>query len=215
MDKYKDLIEAVLSGQGDQVTKEVQAHLDKGDEPLEIISEGLTAAMVTVGQKMESYEMFIPEVLISAKAMKAGMEMLKPLLAQGALSSVSKGKVVLGTVQGDIHSLGKNMVGMMLEGAGYTVVDIGEDVPPEKFVAAVLDEKADVLGMSSLMTTSMLNMKDVLSALEGSDLRQGVKVIVGGAPVTQKFADSIGVDGFATNANSAVDKVRQLLGQKN
>lgn len=167
--------------------------------------------MAIVGQHMESGEMFIPEVLLSAEAMRAGMEILKPLLAGSDMSALSKGTVVIGTVEGDIHYLGKNLVAMMLDCAGFTVVDIGEDVPATNFVEAVQREKPDVLAMSSLMTTTMMQMKEVVDALEAQQLRDRVKVIIGGSPITQGFADSIGVEAFAPNASAAVERVKALL----
>jgi 5-methyltetrahydrofolate--homocysteine methyltransferase len=211
MATYEVLREAVINGDSDRVKEEVSAFIDKKVNALEIVSEGLSAAMETVGQRMESGDMFIPEVLMSADAMRGGLQLLKPLLGSGDLSSMSKGKIVIGTVQGDVHYLGKNLVGMMMECAGFTVIDVGENVPADKFIDAVKREKPAILGMSSLMTTTMMNMKHVISALELNGLRQHVKVIIGGAPITPSFADSIGADGFASNAGAAVEIARRLL----
>jgi len=156
--------------------------------------------------------MFIPEVLASAKAMSGGMELLKPLIVAEELSTIHTGKVVIGTVQGDLHNIGKKIVSMILESGGFTVVDLGVDIPADKFVEAVKQEQPNILGLSALLTTTMPRMKDVIKALKEAGVRDKVRVIVGGAPITQDFADSIGADGYAPDAASALDKAKQLLG---
>ena len=210
---YEELQESIIAGQKDKVKEEVNTLLDSDTAPIEIISEGLIGSMSIVGQKMKSGEMFIPEVLASAHAMNEGMGMLKPLITGDESSSLFASKALMGTVQGDLHNIGKKIVSMILESGGFTVKDIGEDVPPDKFIEAVEQEKPDILGLSGLLTTTIPHMKGVVEALKRSNLRDKVRVMVGGAPVSQDFADSIGADAYAPNAVSAVDKARQLMGQ--
>jgi 5-methyltetrahydrofolate--homocysteine methyltransferase len=167
-------------------------------------------AMQIVGDKFRCNEVYVPEVLVAARAMKKSLAMLKPLLTQTGVKPV--GTAVIGTVKGDLHDIGKNLVGMMLEGAGFEVVDLGSDVAPEKFVQAVKDTGAQIVGVSTLLTTTMLGIKDVLRALEQADLRKKVKVMVGGAPVTQAFADEVGADAYGESAATAVDRAKELLG---
>jgi len=208
---YNELQEGVIAGDEDKV-KEIVSHLlGKGNSPTDIISEGLVPGMAVVGQRFKACEMFIPEVLASARAMGRGMELVKPLIVGTKLAGVNTGKIVMGTVHGDFHNIGKNLVSMMLESAGFTVIDIGIDVPTDKFVEAVKQEQPDILGISALLTTTMPRMKDIVEALKSSNLKDKVRVLVGGAPVTQNFADSIGADGYAPNAVAAVDKVKELL----
>jgi 5-methyltetrahydrofolate--homocysteine methyltransferase len=166
--------------------------------------------MQIVGDKFRCNEVYVPEVLVAARAMKKSLAMLKPLLTQTGVKPA--GTAVIGTVKGDLHDIGKNLVCMMLEGAGFEVVDLGSDVAPEKFVQAVKDTGAQIVGVSTLLTTTMLGMKDVLRALEQADLRKKVKVMVGGAPVTQAFADEVGADAYGESAATAVDKAKELLG---
>lgn len=211
MAQYKDLQESVIAGDEDKVKELVSSLLKAGKKPIDIIAEGLTKGMSVVGERMKAGDMFIPEVLASAESMKAGMEVLKPHITGELVFST---KAVMGQVSGDVHNIGRKFVNMMLESSGFAVVDLGEDVPPEKFVEAVKKERPNILGLSALLTTTMPNMKVVIEALRSSSLRNKVKIIVGGAPVTQAFADSIGADGYAPNAISAVDKAKQLLGQK-
>jgi 5-methyltetrahydrofolate--homocysteine methyltransferase len=175
----------------------------------EILNNGLVAGMDVIGEKFKNNEVFIPEVLISAKAMKAGMELIKPLLAKANVES--KGKVVIGTVKGDLHDIGKRIVAMLLEGAGFEVTDLGVDVSKEKFLEFVEKERADILGMSALLTTTMTYMKEVIEALENANLKQNVKVIIGGAPITHSYAEEIKADGYAPDAASAIDLVKDLL----
>ncbi len=175
----------------------------------EILKNGLVAGMDVIGKKFKNNEIFIPEVLISAKAMKAGMELIKPLLAKANVES--KGKVVIGTVKGDLHDIGKRIVAMLLEGAGFEVTDLGADVSKEKFLEFVEKERADILGMSALLTTTMTYMKEVIEAVENANLKQDVRVIIGGAPITHSYAEEIKADGYAPDAASAVDLVKDLL----
>ena len=204
------LKEAVILGdvKGSNLLTEVA--LQAGHSPQKILDEALAPAMEIVGDKFRCNEMYVPEVLVAARAMKKSLALLKPLLTQTGVKPVAT--AVIGTVKGDLHDIGKNLVCMMLEGAGFEVVDVGADVAPEKFVQAVKDTKAQILGISTLLTTTMLGMKDVLRALEQADLRKQVKVMVGGAPVTQSFADEIGADAYGENAAVAADKAKELLG---
>ena len=175
----------------------------------EILKNGLVAGMDVISKKFKNNEVFIPEVLISAKAMKVGMELVRPLLAKANVES--KGKVVIGTVKGDLHDIGKNIVAMLLEGAGFEVIDLGADVSKEKFLEFVEKERADILGISALLTTTMTYMKEVIEAVENANLKQNVRVIIGGAPVTHSYAEEIKADGYAPDAASAVDLVKDLL----
>jgi 5-methyltetrahydrofolate--homocysteine methyltransferase len=204
------LKDAVIAGdvKGCNVLTEVA--IKAGHAPQKILTEALVPAMQIVGDKFRCNEVYVPEVLVAARAMKKSLALLKPLLTQTGAKPV--GIAVIGTVKGDLHDIGKNLVCMMLEGAGFEVVDLGADVPPEKFVQAVKDAKAQLLGISTLLTTTMLGMKDVLRALEQANLRPSVKVMVGGAPVTQTFADEIGADAYGDSAATAVDKAKELLG---
>ena len=204
------LKEAVILGdvKGSSLLTEVA--IQAGHSPQRILEEALAPAMEIVGDKFRCNEVYVPEVLVAARAMKKSLALLKPLLTQTGVKPVAT--AVIGTVKGDLHDIGKNLVCMMLEGAGFEVVDVGADVAPEKFVQAVKDTKAQILGISSLLTTTMLGMKDVLRALEQADLRKQVKVMVGGAPVTQSFADEIGADAYGESAAVAADKAKELLG---
>jgi len=188
----------------------VTAALEAGVSAADILNNACIAAMREVGRLFEEGEKFVPEMLISARAMKAGVNLLKPHLTQEDISVV--GKVVVGTVRGDLHDIGKNLVHMMLEGTGFEVVDLGTDVAPEKFVGAVQEHEPDIVGMSALLTTTMPAMKTTIEALSEAGLRDRVKVLIGGAPVTQGFADEIGADGFAPDASSATRKAKELLG---
>jgi 5-methyltetrahydrofolate--homocysteine methyltransferase len=176
----------------------------------EVLKGGLLTGMDQVGVDFRAGELFVPEVLIAARAMHAGMDLLRPLLAEGEVPS--SGKVVLGTVKGDLHDIGKNLVGMMLEGGGFEIVDLGTDVPPEKFAEAVRTEQPALVGMSALLTTTMPSMKDTIEALEDTGVREQVRVMIGGAPVTRAFSDEIGADGYAPDAASAVELARSLVG---
>jgi 5-methyltetrahydrofolate--homocysteine methyltransferase len=202
---------ALSQGKMNEVKELTQEALDNGETAEMILKDGLIHAMDQVGSKFKSGEIYIPEVLIAARAMHAGMDILKPILSKSIGSIV--GKVVIGTVKGDLHDIGKNLVVMMLEGGGFDVVDLGIDAPASKFIEAIQAHHPQVVGMSALLTTTMTEMKNTLQAVEWAGLRNQVKMIVGGAPVTSKFAKDIGADGYAPDAASAVDLVRSLLAE--
>jgi 5-methyltetrahydrofolate--homocysteine methyltransferase len=204
------IYQAVMEGDAGEAASQVQAGLDAGIAASDILNKGCIAAMAEVGQLFEEGEMFVPEMLIAARAMQAAMLVLKPHLAEGEI--VSSGTVVIGTVNGDLHDIGKNLVGMMMEGAGFEIVDLGTDVKPDDFVEAVRQHNADIVGMSALLTTTMPSMKATVAALTEAGLRDRVRVLIGGAPVTQAFADQIGADGFAPDASSATRVAKRLLG---
>ena len=205
-----EIAEKLYDGDDNAVAELTQAALAAELKPAEVLNEGLLAGMDRVGVDFRDDKLFVPEVLIAARAMHAGMEVLRPYLAEGDITLA--GKVVIGTVEGDLHDIGKNLVAMMLEGGGFEVVDLGTDVPVDGFIEAVQKEEPDVVGMSALLTTTMQSMKRTIEALEDAGLRKNIKIIVGGAPVTQDFANEIGADGFAPDAGSAVERVRTLLG---
>jgi len=202
------ITQALISGDMNQVTHLVQKAVDENVTPKSILNEGLIKGMDIVGERMQEGDMFIPEVLMSAKVMSAAVTILKPLLGEG--ESALSGKVVIGTVKGDMHDIGKNLVTMMLESVGFEITDLGVDVPPEQFVQAVKDHQPQIVGLSALLTTTMPMMQATVDALTESDLRDHIKVIIGGAPVTQKFADEIGADGYAPDAGSASKLAKQL-----
>lgn len=207
----EEVFEAILAGKGDKAADATKRALDEGVAPKDIINGQMIRAMSEVGQRFQDGKAFVPQLLMAGRAMKAALEILKPLLAGQA--STTLGRIVIGTVKGDLHDIGKNLVASMLEGCGFEVKNIGIDVPSEKFVEAVKDYNADILCMSALLTTTMTYMKDVIQALEDAGIRQNVKVMVGGAPVTQNFADEIGADGYSDNANSAVAVAKELMGK--
>ncbi|MFC1852247.1 B12-binding domain-containing protein [candidate division CSSED10-310 bacterium] len=213
MAKFDELKQSLVRGDTPGVSTLVQQFVDQGDEPNLILDDGLLPAMDIVGQKFKNNEFFVPQVLFAARAMNAGMDILKPLLI-GSGSLKLKGTVVIGTTRGDQHDIGKNLVVMMLESAGYRVVDLGTDVSTEKFVAAARKEKADILGMSALMTTTMAHMPEVVTQCQQEGLKDKVKIIIGGAPVSSEYAHKIGADGFSQSATEAVDLVRSLLAPK-
>ncbi len=201
--------EDVLLGNISGVAEGCNALVASGMAPLKIINEGLIAGMSVVGKKFKAGDMFMPEVLMSAKAMAAGIEIVKPLIAEEDVPT--SGKVVIGTVEGDLHDIGKNLVVIMLESSGYEVVNLGVDIPPQKFVEAVREHKPQVLGLSALLTTTMLAMKDTIDELKEAGVRGDLKVIIGGAPVTADFAEEIGADGYAPDGPSAVELADKLL----
>ena len=207
----EEVFEAILAGKGDKAADATKRALDEGVAPQDIINGQMIRAMSQVGQNFQDGKAFVPQLLMAGRAMKAALEILKPLLAGQA--STTLGRIVIGTVKGDLHDIGKNLVASMLEGCGFEVKNIGIDVPSDKFVEAVKDYNADILCMSALLTTTMTYMKDVIQALEDAGIRQNVKVMVGGAPVTQNFADEIGADGYSDNANSAVAVAKELMGK--
>jgi len=202
----------LYAGNFNQVEAATKTALEQGVPAREILNDGLIAGMDIVGRDFKAGDLFIPEVLMCARAMHAGLDVLRPLL--GESGAASQGKIVVGTVAGDLHDIGKNLVSMMLEGAGFEIIDLGTDVKPEQFVQAVLDEDANLVGMSALLTTTMLSMKSTIDALQEAGLRDKVKVMVGGAPVTSKFAEEIGADRYAPDAGAAVDTARELIALK-
>ena len=204
-----EISEALIVGNAKKVRELVDQALKEGVSPKEILDNALVPGMNVVGEKFKNNEYYVPEVLIAARAMHAGMDLIKPLLTQTGASYV--GKVAIGTVRGDLHDIGKNLVAMMLEGAGFQIVDLGVDVPPEKFVEAAKNEGVNIVAMSALLTTTMLVMKDTINALKEAGIREKVKVMIGGAPVTQRYADEIGADGYAPDAATAVEKAKELL----
>ncbi len=209
---YPAMARALIVGDKDTVARQTRDGLDRALDPKDLIFKGLIPGMDVVGEKFRRNEYYVPQVLLSARAMYAGLDLLKPLLTAGARASDHLGVVVIGTAQGDLHDIGKNLVAMMLEGAGFKVVNLGRDVAPERFVAAVEEHQAGIVGISALMTTTMPAMKRTIDALSKAGLRERVKVMVGGAPVSQAFADEIGADGYAKDATLAVVKAKRLVG---
>ncbi len=203
----QDIFNAVLAFDEATVTSKTQAELDAGTDIGSILNDGLISAMDEVGEQFSAGELFVPEMLMAAQAMKAGLELLKPHLAEG--QSQRKGTVVIGTVKGDLHDIGKNLVSMMMEGAGFDVVDLGVDVDSESFVKHAAEKKADVIALSALLTTTMPAMETTVKAVKEAGM--AVKTIIGGAPVTQAFADQIGADGYSADAPGAVKLVKQLV----
>ena len=199
----------LYDGQDKEVATLVQQALDQGLAPNEVLQGGLIAGMDEVGKDFKAGELFVPEVLIAARAMHAGMNILRPLLAEGDASTA--GKYLFGTVKGDLHDIGKNLVKMMVEGAGFEMIDLGTDVNPADFVAAVREHQPDIVGMSALLTTTMVQMKSTIEALVEAGLRDSTKIMVGGAPVTAAFAEEIGADAYAPDAATAVDVARDLV----
>lgn len=209
MKELQDLAEHLINGYSERVAELTQTLLDKGATPHAILNDGLVAGMTVVGERMRSGEMYLPEVLQSASAMHASLKILKPHLVRDGVQS--RGKILMGTVKGDMHDIGKNLVGIMLEGAGYEIVDLGLNVQPQAFVEAVQTHRPSILGLSAMLTTTMLNMKTTIEALARAGIRSDVKILIGGAPVSQKFAEEVGADAYARDAVKAVDKVKELL----
>jgi len=210
MDLFKELAEALYEGDAATVGELTQKAVDEGVGPGEILNGGLIEGMNAVGKDFRDGILFVPEVLIAARAMHAGMDVIKPLLAEADIEPM--GTFAIGTVKGDLHDIGKNLVSMMMEGAGFDIINLGTDVPGEKFVEAVKNG-ANIIGMSALLTTTMVEMKGIIEALDEAGLRDQAKVIIGGAPVTQKYSDEIGADGYAPNASAAVEIAKTLLGK--
>lgn len=208
-EKIKKVYDAVLAGDGQAVKENIQTSLDAGLDPNLILNEGMISAMREVGLRFEAGDFFVPEMLISARAMQGGMALLKPHLQQDDVKS--SGKVVIGTVKGDLHDIGKNLVALMLEGAGFEIKDLGTDVAAEDFIAAIKSEKPDILALSALLTTTMPSMKQTIEAVKEAGLRDQVKVIIGGAPVTEDYSRQIGADGFSPDASRAVGLAESLL----
>ncbi|MFQ5591634.1 MAG: corrinoid protein [Phycisphaerae bacterium] len=220
MDVLANISKSLQIGDDDGVAELTQEVIEQGVPPKRILDEGLIAGMEVVGERFKTHEIFLPEVLMAAKAMNAGMEKLRPLLIESNTPTV--GTVVLGSVQGDLHDIGKNLVGIMLKGTGFEVIDLGSDVAPERFVDTALEHDASVIGMSALLTTTMPAMRKVIDVLEQRELggrsgdaasRRRIRTIVGGAPVTESFARDIGADSYGFDAANAVERVKSLIGE--
>ncbi|MCO5387356.1 MAG: corrinoid protein [Desulfosporosinus sp.] len=212
MSNYADLAQSVIEGQKDKVKEHVQNFIAAGNSPLEIVNEGLIAGMNVVGVRFKAGDMYVPEVLMAAKSMTGGLEIVKPLIA--AADQKSKGKILLGTVKGDLHDIGKNLVGMLIESGGLEVINMGVDISAEDFIDAIIEHEPDILALSALLTTTMPAMQDIIEMLQEEELRDKIKVIIGGAPVSQEYADTIGADGYAPDAGSAVELCKRLLASK-
>ena len=208
MSDYKELYDAILTGNAKKAEEVTRAALEAKADPVELVQKYMVPAMDEVGKRFECNEYFVPELLIAARAMKISLEILTPLLAEAGAEPV--GRVVIGTVQGDLHDIGKNLVASMLEGGGFQVIDLGVDVPPEKFVEAAKEKDGTILALSALLTTTMTMMKNVIDALDKAGVRKTTRVMIGGAPITQQYADEIGADGYSDNANAAVALARKL-----
>ncbi len=208
MDVFEQISENLMKGKANDVKALVEQASKEGAAPEDILNKGLLSGMSIIGARFKKNEVYVPEVLIAARAMKAGMEILKPLLAEAKIEPV--GTVVIGTVKGDLHDIGKNLGGMMLEGARFQVIDAGINVEAQKFVDLAREHNATLIGASALLTTTMTNMKEVVDVLKGSDLAGKVKIMIGGAPLTQSFCDEIGADGYAPDAASAADLAKEL-----
>jgi len=204
----KNIYDSIIDGDANKTASAVQTALDGGEDPSRVLNQSMISAMAEVGRLFEEGEYFVPEMLISAKAMQNGLAVLKPYLIKESFKSA--GKVIAGTVKGDLHDIGKNLVCMMLEGAAFEIIDLGADVSPQKFVDAVRENNANFVAMSALLTTTMPNMKTTIEALKEAGLRDKVKILVGGAPVTSQFAQEIGADGFAPDASRAVALAKSL-----
>jgi len=209
MQLLEQLAAALREGEDERTAELTRAAVAAGIAPRDILDSGLVAGMNVVGSQFRDGDIFLPEVLLAARAMYAGLAILKPLLVKDNIPSL--GRVVIGTVQGDLHDIGKNLVGIMLRGAGFDVIDLGNDVAPERFVDTALKENCGAIGLSALLTTTMPGMKRVVELLQQRNARQQVKVVIGGAPVTPEYCREIGADGYAFDAAAAVDKVRELL----
>ena len=210
MSILEDIRRSVIDGDQSASQELVNKALAEFIPPEKVLSDGLISAMTEVGRLFEAGEFYVPEMLISARAMKGGLAILRPRLADANIKAI--GRVIIGTVQGDLHDIGKNLVGMMLEGAGFEVIDLGVDVSPEKYVTAVREYTPDLVGCSALLTTTMPRMKDIVQALQASGLRNKVKLMIGGAPVTEQYAKDIGADIYAPDAAAAAQRARQLMG---
>jgi len=213
MANFRALADAVKLGKAKEVKALVEAGLAEGASAEALLNDGLVVGMTELGEMFKNNEVYVPEVLIAARAMKAGTEILRPILV--AEDVKSKGVVAIGTVKGDLHDIGKNLVGMMLEGGGFTVIDLGIDVGPDKYLDAVVNQGAQIIGLSALLTTTMLSIKDTVEALKAAGVREKVRVMVGGAPLTQSFSDEVGADGYSADAASAVDLANKLIKELN
>jgi 5-methyltetrahydrofolate--homocysteine methyltransferase len=209
MPDLKELYEAVVSGNAKATQAITQQALAEGVDPLKLVNDYMVPAMDEVGRRFEANEYFVPELLISARAMKASLELIRPILT--ARGDKPVGRVAIGTVKGDLHDIGKNLVGSLLEGGGFEVIDLGVNVSPEKFIATVNEKQANIIAMSALLTTTMPSMKTTIDALKQAGVREKVKVLIGGAPITQKYADEIGADGYSENAVGAVALAKKAV----
>ena len=209
MPDLKELHDAILTGNAKKAEAVTKAALEAGADPSELLGKYMIPAMDEVGRRFECNEYFVPELLIAARAMRTSLQLLTPRLA--AAGAKAMGHVVIGTVQGDLHDIGKNLVGAMLEGGGFEVVDLGVDVSPKKFVEAAKDKPGTIVALSALLTTTMTQMKAVIVSLQEAGIRAGTKVMIGGAPITQQYADEIGADGYSDNASAAVSLARKLV----
>jgi 5-methyltetrahydrofolate--homocysteine methyltransferase len=209
MSNFSKLYDAILNGDKKASAELARAALEGGADPMSLVTDDMVPAMDEVGRRFELEEYFVPELLLAARAMKTALELLRPLLAAGGAQPA--GRVVIGTVQGDLHDIGKNLVAAMLEGGGFEVFDLGADVSPDRFLQAVTEHKADILALSALLTVTMPAMKSTIAFLEQAGVRDRVKIIVGGAPITRQFAEKIGADGFSESAAKAVTLVRSLV----
>jgi len=209
MPDLKQLYDAVINGDAKTTQALTQEALAAGVDPLKLVNEQMIPAMDEVGRRFECSEYFVPELLISARAMKAALELIRPLLT--ARGDQPAGRVAIGTVNGDLHDIGKNLVASLLEGGGFEVIDLGVNVPPEKFIAAIKERQANIVAMSALLTTTMPAMKSTIEALKQAGVRDQVKVLIGGAPITQKYADEIGADGYSENAVGAVALAKKTI----
>jgi len=210
MSDFKALAEAVTKGDANTAVAETKKSIDAGTNINDIINQGLIAAMDDVGEKFSKGQFFVPQMLRAAKTMQECMKLLQPLLKEGEVTS--KGKILIGTVKGDLHDIGKNLVSMMLEGAGFAITDLGVDVPPDKFVQKAQEVEPDIVAMSALLSTTMPAMPLTIEAIQAAGIRDKVKIIIGGAPVTEKYAKEIKADAYASDAGAAVNKAKQLLG---
>lgn len=210
--EFKELYEAVIKGDATTAKSETEKALANKTNPQDLLTKTLIPAMDEVGRRFEANEFYIPELLIAGRAMKGAMKLLKPLLIKSGVKPA--GHVIIGTIKGDLHDIGKNLVASMLEGGGFEVTDLGVDVAPEAFLSAVKEHKPDVLAMSALLTTTMQGMETTIKALEEAGIRSDVKVMIGGAPITEAYSNEIGSDGYSNNANAAVTLARTLVGAK-
>ncbi len=209
MVNLQEIADNLIKGQAKKVVELTTNALNEGIKPEAILNEGLIAGMNVVGQKFKACEFYVPEVLVAARAMKGAMEVLKPKLLESGVQPIAK--IAIGTVKGDLHDIGKNLVSMMLQGAGFEIIDLGVDVTSEKFIETVKNQEVKLVGMSALLTTTMPSMKSTIEAMKEAGVRDKVKVIIGGAPVSQAYADEIGADGYSPDAASAVEKAKELL----
>ncbi|HHT26013.1 MAG TPA: cobalamin-binding protein [Firmicutes bacterium] len=209
MSQLQSIAEAVISGKSPEVQRLIKEALEAGTKPVKIINDGLIAGMQVIADRFKRNEIYVPEVLIAARAMNAGLTIVKPLISDTDMKPIAK--VIIGTVKGDLHDIGKKLVAMMLEGAGFEVIDLGIDVSPEKFIEAVKENHPQIMAMSALLTTTMPAMAESIKLLEESGLRNQVKVIIGGAPITDAYAQKIGADGYSPDAGSAVDLAKSLV----